>query len=186
MEFGWREGAVTVSGLLALASAFLPWWAVRVRVGDASGIHVETYTGSAWQMSSRWTAAVLLSFGAAAVWLAWRSIRRRVAWPAWALLLVALVTAVFLTLDQRDRAAQWLATPTRSTSTITLSAGPDPDPAGSLAAAWMRRDDLNAYASDGLNTGVSWGFWTGLTAMILTGLSLATAGPDGTRPPEQP
>ncbi|GIF25083.1 hypothetical protein BJ973_007340 [Actinoplanes tereljensis] len=178
MGLGWREGAVTVSGLLVLASAFLPWWAVSVQVRDAGGTHVATYFGSAWQMSSRWTAAVLIVFGAAALWLVWRLVRGRVPGPVWAVLLAAVAIAVFLTLDQRDASGEWLSAPT-----IELSLGPDPDPAGSLAAAWMQRDDLNAYASDGLNIGLAWGFWTGFTAMILTGASLALAGPEGTRTP---
>ncbi|MFD0519342.1 hypothetical protein [Paractinoplanes durhamensis] len=173
---------MTVSGLLVLASAALPWWAVRVRVRDANGGRIETYSGSAWQISTRWTVAVLIVFAAAAIWLTWRSVRGRVARPVWLLLLAAVVVAVFLTLDQRDRSEQWLAAPTRGESTIQLTVGPDPDPVGSLAAAWLRRDDLNTYASPGLNTGVGWGFWTGFTAMLLTGLSLAVAGPDGTRP----
>jgi hypothetical protein len=174
MGLGWREGVVTVSGLLVLASAFLPWWAVSVQVRDATGTHVETYAGSAWQMSSRWTAAVLIAFGAAAVWLTWRLVRGRVAGPVWGLLLAAVAVSLFLTLDQRDASQEWLSAPT-----IQLNSGPGADPAGSLAAAWMHRDDLNAYASDGLNIGVTWGFWTGFTAMVLTGISLAAAGPRG-------
>jgi hypothetical protein len=186
MGFGWRELAVTVSGTLVLASAFLPWWAVDVRVDDAAGLRVETYTGSAWQMSTSWTAAVLTATGATAMWLTWRYTRTRIPRPAWLVLLAAAAISVFLTLDQRDNADRWLETSTRTELTVRLDIRADPDPASSLAADWMHRDELRSYRSAGLNVGVTWGFWTGMTAMVLAGMSMALAGPEGTRPPWQP
>jgi hypothetical protein len=179
MALGWREAAVAMSGLLTLASGFLPWWAVRVRDND----RFVTYAASAWRMSTRWTEAVVLTAVAAAAWLAWRLLRDRVPLIPWLITMAAVTVAVFLTLDQRDDVEDLSASPARTSVQVVLNPTPDPDPAGSLAAAWMQRDDLTAYRGEGLHADLSWGAWTGLTAMLLTGLSLAAAGPGTPRRP---
>ena len=67
-----RELIVAGAGLLVLGSGWLPWWVVRVQVSDDSGTRVATFVGSAWQTSSRWSAATTIAATAVAVWLIWR------------------------------------------------------------------------------------------------------------------
>jgi hypothetical protein len=177
MALGWRDAAVGGSGLLVLASGFLPWWAVRVRVGDAT----ETYAGSAWRMSSRWSAAVLVTVAAAAVWLIWRLVRAQVPRAAWLLVLAAVALSVFLVVDQRSDVRPWSRSGMYTVTIAELGVERDRDPARDIAAGWMKRNDLVSYRSDGLNVDMSWGFWAGLGAIVLVGMSLVVAGTERSR-----
>lgn len=168
--------AVTVSGLVVLLSGALPWWVVRLTVAGAAGLHPQSYAGTAWSMSSRWTGALLLTVLAVGFWLVSRLTRRWVSRALWLTSLAAVVLSVFLTLDQRDAARSPTAAE-RSAEVVGVPA----DAAGPLAASLMRRDHPVAMAGV---SAAGLGFWIGLTGMILTGMSLAAAGP--ARPARRP
>jgi hypothetical protein len=166
MPIPWREALVAGLGLLTLASGFLPWWVVS----DDRG---ETYTASAWLVSSRWSQALFVTAVSVVLGLVWCLFRDRAPVVLWLAALVGVTLAVFLALDQRADTRP----PAPQTWTITQGiTNISTDPTGEIAAGWMRRDKLEAYHSEGLNVDVGWGFWAGLTGMVLTGLSLAVVG----------
>jgi hypothetical protein len=200
MALGWREGLVAASALLTLTGGFLPWWEVRTAAG--------TVTGSAWQVSSRWTAAVVITAVAAVAWLAWRLLRPGASWPVWLAALAAVTLSAFLTLDQRADvspapaatrppapAATWQPAPAatrppspaafrtpfpvRTTPPGLLGGGPAAViPVTEPGATLPPRDRLRHYRSPAAEAGLAWGFWASLAAMALTGLSLAAAVPE--------
>lgn len=160
-------------------TSFLPWWVLRVRVGDDRGIHYQTHDGSAWRMSTRWTEAVLVTVAAVAVWVLWRVVRGRVPLPVRLVLLAAVGFALYLTvaqlLDVRDFS--------RGTAVAVVSIGPVAKPSGDpFVAGWMRRDHLVSYRTPGLYADVSDGCWMGLAAMVLVVVALLLAGSGEARP----
>jgi hypothetical protein len=173
MTLGWRDRFVAWAGLLVLASSFLPWWMVRIRVGT----RYETHYGSAWRMSSRWSVAVVITVAAAAAWLVWRMVRGRVPRVVPVIACAAAALSIVLAV------AQWRAVEARplpgSTTTASVRigvAGRESDPATELADAWMVRDHLRSYHNPGLYVDIGWGIWIGLGAMVLVALSLVVAG----------
>jgi hypothetical protein len=103
MTLGVRERYVAGGGLLVLASSFLPWWTIRVRVGT----EYRSYDGSAWLMSSRWSAAILITVAAAAIWLTGRVTKRDVPWPVHLLALSACALSIFLAVAQWRDIEAW-------------------------------------------------------------------------------
>jgi hypothetical protein len=177
----WPLAMVGASGLLTFVSSFLPWWVLHV--------DTETYAGSAWQMSSRWAASVLLTGAAAATWSAARVVRSRVPVIVQLAALAAVVASIFLTLQQRNDVASW--------PPVEVAADPVAGDAreselrieayryveltdAEIAASTMRRDHLWHYTQPGLTAGPGYGYWTGLAGMALTGLSML-AGSRGSR-----
>ncbi|MEV4489965.1 hypothetical protein AB0K04_07610 [Micromonospora coxensis] len=175
-----RDRLVAGAGLLVLASSFLPWWTVQVRRMSEDGTTYETSFGSAWHMSSRWSAAVLITVGALVVSLVWRHDRGRVP-PLMHLATVAAVAlSIFLVLQQWQD-VESLSEGSTSVSRVTINAHPlgaEPpsrDPAADIASGFMKRDDLLSFHSAGLNADVGWGMWVGLCAMALAGAALVAA-----------
>ncbi|MET8151505.1 hypothetical protein ACIBSW_20295 [Actinoplanes sp. NPDC049668] len=175
MSRKWHAGIIGGSALLVLVSGFLPWWAIQV--GN------ETYVGSAWRMSTRWTVSVLLTVTAAVAWLAWWMTRGRVPVAIWLAALVAVTVSMFLTLQQRSDVEPW--PPAEATALLEpgnyLSAEVEMSDT-EFAESVMPRDHLRRYTDPGIESGTSYGFWAGLAGMILTGLSLAAAGRGGRHP----
>ena len=183
MPIPWREAVVAGLGLLTVASGFLPWWVLRVQVGDDRGERVETYTASAWLVSSRWSQALLVTAVSVVLGLLWCLFRDRAPVVLWIAALAGVTLAVFLALDQRADTRSPPTPPTRSITIVEGITDISPQPTAEFAAGWMRRDRLVAYHSEGLNADVGWGFWAGLAGMVLTGMSLAVA---GRRPQDSP
>ncbi|MCU7728523.1 hypothetical protein ODJ79_32835 [Actinoplanes sp. KI2] len=175
MSREWREGIIGGSALLTLLSGFLPWWAMRVGT--------ETFVGSAWRMSSRWTVAILLTVGAAVGWLAWRMTRGRVPVAIWLAALAAVAVSVLLTLQQRSDVETWPPAEVNAAgvSEVHLSSVKEVS-ATEFAESLMPRDRLRRYSDPGIEAGTSYGFWVGLVGMTLTGLSLVVAGRGGRNP----
>lgn len=172
---------MAAAGLLALVSAFLPWWAVRSRVGDVDGgLHDEVRHGMAWETSTRWTEAVLVTVAAAAVWLLWRWLRGSVPWPVRLVLVAGVVLALYVSLQQREDVEAWPPPGARFITSVCLgdqSGGPSG--AEEIAEPFMERDHLRSYHDPALHADISWGFWAGIGAMVLVGVALVTAGPPG-------
>jgi hypothetical protein len=189
MTIRWQEPIAAGSGLLVLASGWLPWWVVRVLVSDDYGTRVATFVGTAWKMSSRWSTAIAIAAAAVAVWLIWRFVRGRVPLPVWLAVLSAVTVSVFLTLVQRSD-VEPMTDPekTEIIATVELDVAPklEPEPGADIAADWMKRDHLVPYRSPGLNVGLGWGLWAGLAGMVLAGVALAATNPRGTDPGSDP
>lgn len=185
MNIRWQEPVAAGSGLLVLASGWLPWWVVRVQVSDDNGTRVATFAGTAWQMSSRWSAAIAIAAAAVAIWLIWRFVRGRVPLPMWLAVLSAVTVSVFLTLAQRSD-VEPMNDPKKTAiiTTAELDVAPklESEPGADIAADWIKHDHLVPYRSPGLNVGLGWGLWAGLAGMVLTGLAVAAANPRDTDP----
>ena len=189
MNIRWQEPVAAGSGLLVLASGWLPWWVVRVQVSDEGGTRVATVVGTAWRMSSRWSAAIAIAAAAVAVWLIWWFLRGRVPSPVWLAVLSAVTVSVFLTLAQRSD-VEPMNDPEKTgiIAGVELDAAPklESERVADFAAVWMKRDHLVPYRSAGLNVGLGWGLWVGLAGMVLAGMALAAANPRGTDPGTDP
>ncbi|MCU7727050.1 hypothetical protein ODJ79_25260 [Actinoplanes sp. KI2] len=140
----------------------------------------ETFVGSAWRMSSRWTASIWLTAAAAVGWLAWRMARGRVPVAIWLAALAAIAVSVLLTLQQRSDVETWppaeVTAPRESelqASAVAMVSATE------FAESLMPRDHLRRYTDPGIEAGPSYGFWVGLAGMTLTGLSLVVAGRGG-------
>jgi len=171
----WREGVVGAAGLLTLVSGYLPWWVVR--------LGSDTIAGSAWRMSSRWTASIVLTVAAAAAWLAWKMARGRV--PIGVLLgsLAAVALAIVLTVQQRRDVEPWPPTDVQATAQAVYALTDEVEVSDAeFARSYMPRNHLRRYRDQGTDAGPGYGFWTGLAAMTSTALSLTVAG-RGNRPP---
>lgn len=148
-----------------------------------------TFAGTAWHVSSRWSAAIAIAVAAVAVRLVWRFVRRRVPLPVWLAVLSAVTVSVFLTFVQLSDVKP-INDPEKSEiiATVELDVDPKPEsePGADIAADWMKRDHLVPYRSDGLYVGLGWGLWAGLAGMVLAGLALAAASPRGTGPGSLP
>jgi hypothetical protein len=176
-----RDQLVPAAGLLVLVSSVLPWWVLRVRVGSDNGAHYETHYGTAWRMSSRWSTAVLLAAGAAAIWVLWRLVRGRVPLPVLLALLAAGGFALYLTVAQLLDVKDFTSGVTREVVTIAPVSKPTTDP---FVAGWMERDHLRSYHhSPYLYAGFSDGCWIGLAAMVLVVVALILTGSGGVRRP---
>ncbi|MEU8819043.1 hypothetical protein [Actinoplanes sp. NPDC048796] len=153
-------------------------------MSDDSGTRVATFAGTAWQMSSRWSAAIVIAVAAVAVWLVWRFVRGRVPLPVWLAVLAAVTVSVFLTLVQRSDIEPMNDPETETTMTIELDVDgkPESEPGADIAADWMKRDHLVPYRSDGLDVGLGWGLWVGLAGMVVAGLAVAAGRPRGADP----
>jgi hypothetical protein len=176
VAWSWREQLVALAALAALAASFMPWWAVQVRVGN----HYETIAGSAWQTSTRWSLAVLITLAAAAIWLLWRLARRPVPAAAYLVALAGIALAVHLSLTQSWEAWPPADQTTVARVTITASPGYDPDPEPNLEpvkASYMQRDALLATDSPGVYAGVGWGLPVGVATMVFVGIATLVAGP---------
>ncbi|WP_213004678.1 hypothetical protein [Paractinoplanes toevensis] len=153
-------------------SGFLPWWAMRVGT--------ETFVGSAWRMSSRWTVSVLLTVAAAVVWLAWRMARARVPVAILLAALAAVAVSVFLTLQQRSDVELWPPAEVTATPVPEFQLSATVEVSGTeFAESVMPRDHLRRYTDPRIEAGTSYGFWAGLAGMTLTGLALVVAGRGG-------
>lgn len=180
MTLEWRRRLVPGAGLLVLASSFLPWWVVQVRRGTADQTTYETSFGSAWGMSSRWSAAVLLTLGAVVVAMIWRHVRGRVPLLAHVATLAAVALSVLLVVQQWRDVEAWPAAGSVSRSRVEPAASswfaePRRDMAAEIAAGFMERDNLRSYHASGLTADVGWGMWAGLCAIVLAGAALIVA-----------
>jgi hypothetical protein len=167
---------VAAGGVLCLASGFLPWWIVRVRVATQRDAHYDTYGASAWRISTRWTEALLVGTAAAAVWSAWWLVRRHTPVVVHLAVLAAAILAVFLTVDQRRAAQPWPPPGMQTIQKSTVVLGSDRLPGTEeYARDWIKRDQLRTFHGTGLTVDVGWGYWVGLTGMTLVGLSMVGA-----------
>ncbi|MGS2620132.1 hypothetical protein ACVCAH_37575 [Micromonospora sp. LZ34] len=180
MTLEWRRRLLPGAGLLVLASSFLPWWMVRVRHMTEHKTTYETFFGSAWGMSSRWSAAVLLTLGAVVVSMIWRHNRGRVPSLAHVATLAAVALSVFLVVQQWRDVEAWPPAGSVSRSRVEPSAShwfaePRRDMAAEIAAGFMERDHLRSHHAPGLIADAGWGMWVGLCAIVLAGAALIVA-----------
>ncbi|MDI6105950.1 hypothetical protein QLQ12_46010 [Actinoplanes sp. NEAU-A12] len=165
----WSPKLVGASGVLTFVSSFLPWWIVQV--------DTQTFTGSAWQTSSRWVTSVLLTVATATIWLAVRVVRGRVPMAVRLTALAVVAVSMFLTFEQRDDAEPW--PPVEARVTMVPEAGLSAEVELShaeFAKAVMPRNQLRRYTQPGRVSSTGYGYWTGLVGMALTGLTMLTAG----------
>ncbi|MFI5490347.1 hypothetical protein [Micromonospora echinaurantiaca] len=181
MTLEWRRRLLPGAGLLVLASSFLPWWMVRVRHMTEHETTYETFFGSAWGMSSRWSAAVLLTLGAIVVAMIWRHAQGRMPSLAHVATLAAVALSVFLVVQQWRDVEAWPPAGSWSQSRVEPSDSPwFPEPsrrdmAAEIAGGFMERDNLRSHHAPGLTAGVGWGMWVGLCAIVLAGAALIVA-----------
>ncbi|GAA3248542.1 hypothetical protein GCM10010532_094250 [Dactylosporangium siamense] len=180
--------------LAVLAVAFRPWWSVRVRSaswedGRETDVIYTTYGRTAWQVSTRWTVAVLLVAAVAVVWLIVVLGRRRIPFVVRVLALGVIVVAVALTVAQWRGIESW--PPPNAVSRVDVELGSvdtHRDHKQELADAWTVRDHLRSIHDTGLTADVTPEMWFGLATMSLTAVTLfagmlarprRTLGPDG-------
>jgi hypothetical protein len=174
-------------GLAILAVAFRPWWSVRVRSaawegGRETNVVFTTHERTAWQMSTRWTVAVLLAAAVAVVWLVFLLRRRRIPFAVRILALGVVVVAVALTVAQWRGIEHW--PPPGSISKTQIVFGPTTerrDPDQDLVTSWAERDHLRSIDQPGLTADVAEGMWVGLAAMSLLAVVLLAGA--SVRPP---
>jgi hypothetical protein len=180
MTLGRRDWFVVAAGWLVLVSSFLPWWVLRVRVLDDSGTSYQTHYGTAWRMSTRWSAAVLIAVSVAALWLIWRRTRGSVPLVGYLVALAAIAVSIFLAATQWRGVEAWPPPGATTRTSVTLHLADEPasksDP---FVESWMARDQLRSFHSPGLYSDVGWGLWVGLGGMLLVGVSIIVADSGG-------
>lgn len=180
--------------LAVLAAALRPWWSVRSRSarwedGHESNIVFTTYGRMVWQVSTRWTVAVLLAVAVAMVWMAFLLWRRRIPFLARVLALGVVVIAIGLTIAGWRDIEHW--PPPNAVARAEIRIDPidaHRDVERALLDDWAERDHLRRIHTSGLTADVAGGMWVGLVAMSLTAGALfasmlvrprRTAGPAG-------
>jgi hypothetical protein len=169
-------------GLAVFAVAFRPWWFVRSRSalwqdGRETNVVFTTYERTAWQMSTRWSAAVLLVAAATVALVVMLMLRRAVPATGRILLLGVLVVAIGLTIAQWRGVEHW--PPPNAVASASISVGhvdERRDFEQELFDAWAERDNLRSIHETGLTADVAEGMWVGLAAMFLMAVALV-AGP---------
>jgi hypothetical protein len=150
-----REWAVTTTAVLVVAASLAPWF--RTRFASSDGW--ETNTASAWDASTWWSLAVVLSLLAAAASLGSRNRYLRLGCAA------AGIVAFGLTL------LQWWAIPPIDTTGGAFGwEAADPDTA--IRVGDIVRDHLEIVHIDGLTQDVDWGLYAGLCAMAALSLAM--------------
>ncbi len=150
-----------------LATGFLPWWSVRYAYSDATGSGHITETASAWEMSTLWSIALVLTATVAAGWAWWTAKRGRP--PRWMLITALACTTVSVLLVVLARAVAWAPGSGTAEWVMSWSTGED-----TLAQSWMVRDRLLTRADPDLTVDVTWGLWVGLAAIVLVAVLVLT------------
>jgi hypothetical protein len=165
-------------GVAVLAFAFRPWWSVRVRSaswedGHETNVVFTTHTRTAWQVSTRWTVAVLLVAAVTAVWLVFLLRRRRIPLVGRILALGVVGVAIALTTAQLRGVEHW--PPPDAVTRTDISVGPaevNRDFQQELLDSWAERDHLRSIHETGLTADIAEGMWIGLAAMSLAAATL--------------
>ena len=165
-------------GLAVLAVAFRPWWSVRSRSaswrdGHETNVVFATHERMAWQVSTRWSAAVLLAAAVAVALLVFLLRRRRVPSVGRILALGVVVVAIGLTVAQWRGVEHWPPPNAVIRTDISLNqVGEHRDFEQELLDDWAERDHLRSIHKTGLTADVAEGMWVGLATMSLMAVAL--------------
>ena len=167
----WRDWWVPAVGALVLATSVMPWYGTQRAAGSGSGRHMEQRYMSAWEASSLWSAAMVLSAAATVAWLLWRLVRGGVPIAGRLVLALLPLTSIILIAKQWRQRRPFDAVYNHPRSTISMHVSPsDPVPWPTTV-----RDHLLILHQPGMSMDVRWGAYAGLAAVSLLILALLSA-----------